>query len=256
MNNERGTKARRFTRRFLLLVGAALIVMLAYGTILAFPEPLFAHKYSYKNFCIYSRSPLDDRIRVELEVVSQRLAASELNDPKITHRVFVTGSPSWYAFFNGPYRGAMARNYEFNNSIFVPQLDLSRGLVVHFDGRTAPIPEILAHEMTHTLERKRLGIINLWRAPFWKNEGYAEYIGNPRTVPITDDLQVLDGLRSNVVPIENGFSVPRQYFEAAILWRYLIEIRGLSFAAIMSDSIRNEQVEEEMRTWAKQRKAT
>jgi len=44
----------------------------------------------------------------------------------------------------------MARNYEFHNSIFVPQLDLTSGNVVHFDGKTAPIALILAHEMTHT----------------------------------------------------------------------------------------------------------
>jgi hypothetical protein len=152
-------KVRRLLRGFILLTGTVVVTIAAYGTLLAFPEPLFAHKYSYRNFVIYSRAPIDDRMRAELDVVSQRLARSELNDASIVHRVFVAGSPRWYAFFNGPYRGAMARNYEFNNSIFVPQLDLASGTVVHFDGRTAPIAAILAHEMTHTLSQKRLGLI-------------------------------------------------------------------------------------------------
>src|SRR5260370_32629752 len=146
----------------------------------------------------------------------------------------------------------MARNYEFNNSIFVPQLDLTAGNVVHFDGRTGPIAAILAHEMTHTLSQKRLGIIRSWQTPSWKKEGYAEYIGNPRTGPLVEDLRTLDGTVSNVIPIGDGFSVPKRYFEAAILWRYLAEIRKMSFAEIMSDSIIREKVDEEMRAWAKE----
>jgi hypothetical protein len=176
--------------------------------------------------------------------VSQRLAKSELNDPTIVHRVFVVGSSSWYAFFNGPYRGAMARNYEFNNSIFVPQLDLSSKKVVHFDGRTAPITVILSHEMAHTLSQRRLGLIGSWRTPSWKKEGYAEYIGDPRTEPLIEDLRMLER-------VADDGAVPKRYFEAAILWRYLADIRKMSFAQIMSDSVVREGVVEEIHGWEK-----
>lgn len=245
-------KVRRLVRRLLSLCGTALIVIVAYGALLAFPEPLFAHQYAYRNFRIYSRAVLDDRLKAELDVVSQRLATSELNDPAITHRVFVAGSPTWYAFFNGPYRVAMARMYEFNNSVFVPQLDVASGKVVHFDGRTAPIAAILAHEMTHTLSQKKLGIVRLWRLPFWKKEGYAEYVGNPRTVPLAQDLQMLDSVTCNAIPLGNGHEVPRRYFEAALLWRYLADVRKLSLAEIMSDAVVREKAEAEMRAWARQ----
>jgi hypothetical protein len=239
-------RVRRLLRYSICVSGTVVIIIAAYGTLLAFPERLFAHQYSYKNFVIYSRSPIDDRIRAELDVVSQRLAKSELNDPTIVHRVFVAGSSGWYGFFNGPYRGAIGRNYEFNNSIFVPQLDLASGTVVHFDGRTAPIAAILAHEMTHTLSQKRLGLIGSWQTPSWKKEGYAEYIGNPRTEPLIEDLQILDSAG-------DGLAVPKGYFEAAILWRYLAEIRKMSFAEIMNDSVVRERVDKEMRAWAKTR---
>ncbi len=238
-------RLRRRLLRYLIWLSCTVVVIVAgYGTLLAFPEPLFAHKYSYKNFVIYSRTPIDDRIRAELDVVSQRLATSELNDPAIVHRVFITGSSSWYAFFNGPYRGAMARNYEFHNSIFVPQLDLTSGNVVHFDGTAAPIASILAHEMTHTLSQRRLGIIRSWRTPSWKKEGYAEYIGNPRTGSLIEDLRILDNA-------PDGLAVQKRYFEAALLWRYLADIRKMTFAEIMSDSVVRESVDEEMRAWAK-----
>jgi len=237
-------RVKRFIRRLFWLSAALAILITAYGAVLAFPEPLFAHKYSYKNFVVYSRTPIDDRIRPELDVVSQRLARSELNDPNIVHRVFVAGSSFWYTFFNGPYRGAVARNYEFNNSIFVPQLDLSSEKVVHFDGRTAPIATILAHEMTHTLSQKRLGLIRSWRTPSWKKEGYAEYVGDPRTEPLIEDLRMLERVGDDA-------TVPKRYFEAAILWRYLADIRKMSFAEIMSDSVVREAVVEEIHGWEK-----
>jgi hypothetical protein len=126
----------------------------------------------------------------------------------------------------------------------VPQLDLTSGNIVHFDGKTAPIASILAHEMTHTLSQRRLGIIRSWRTPSWKKEGYAEYIGNPRTVSLIEDLRTLDSAGE-------GFAVPKRYFEAAILWRYLVDIRKMTFAEIMSNSVVRESVDAEMRAWAK-----
>ena len=36
----------------------------------------------------------------------------------------------------------------------------------------------IAHEVTHTLIADRLGAIAYWRLPVWKDEGYADYVGN------------------------------------------------------------------------------
>jgi hypothetical protein len=46
-------------------------------------------------------------------------------------------------------------------------------------------------------------------------------------------------------------AVPKRYFEAAILWRYLADVRKMSFAEIMSDSVVREGVVEEMYAWGK-----
>jgi len=44
-------------------------------------------------------------------------------------------------------------------------------------------------------------------------------------------------------------AVPKRYFEAAILWRYLADIRKMSFAEIMSASVVREVVVEDMHAW-------
>ena len=94
--------------RFLItLLGVVSGIVLAYGTLLAFPEPLFEHRYDYREFAVYSHRPLDARIEPILDTVSARLAASPWNTPGMHHRVFVAGTPGWYTFFNGPYRVAM-----------------------------------------------------------------------------------------------------------------------------------------------------
>jgi hypothetical protein len=183
------------------------------------------------------------------DIVAQRLAMSEINDLNIKHRVFVAGTSNWYRFFNGPYYNSKGRMYEFHNSIFVPQLDLANGDVVHFDGRKAPISWILAHEMTHTLTQKKMGIIRMWRLPLWKKEGYAEYVAHGRTGPLIEDLRMLENLSSHEVPLENGRDVPRKYFEAEVLWRYLLSVRQLRFQEVMSDSIEMNAAEREMRSW-------
>jgi hypothetical protein len=60
----------------------------------------------------------------------------------------------------------------------------------------------------------------------------------------------LDSSASKTISIGDGVAVPKSYFEAGILWRYLAEIRKMSFAEIMSESVVRERVDQDMRTWA------
>ena len=60
---------------------------------------------------------------------------------------------------------------------------------------------------------------------------------------------MLDGAVSNTISIGDGVAVPKSYFKASILWRFLAEIRKMSFAEIMSESVVRERVDQDMRTW-------
>jgi len=98
--------------------------------------------------------------------------------------------------------------------------------------------------MTHTLSQRRLGIIRSWRTPSWEKEGYAEYIGDPRTAPLIEDLRMLESA-------SDDSAIPKRYFEAVVLWRYLADIRKMRFAEIMSASVVREGVVKEMHGWEK-----
>jgi len=95
------------------------------------------------------------------------------------HRIFITESPALYALFNGPYRRAMARNVEIGHAIFVPRLDV---------------------------------VIASWRLPWWKREGYPEYIGSRGGTELDS---------------------PPAYRNAALRWKELLD-RGVPFDTVIA----------------------
>jgi len=209
------TRSCRTIRLAKTTATAAIAAVGLYLLVLAFPEPLFAHSVTYGNFRLYSRSPLEADARPILDEVNRRISRSEINEPGLTHRVFILETPAWYAFFNGPYRRAIGRNCEVGNAIFLPSLDARAGRVVHFDGRSADAAAILAHECVHTLIQRRLGLIRAIRLPLWKKEGYAEYIG-------------FDEQRGDPEP------EPELYRKARLRWKSLFETQALTFDQVIA----------------------
>jgi hypothetical protein len=214
---------RRTLRQLTIWLVSALGVVATYALVLAFPQPLFSSVVVDANIRLYGREPFQGSAHGLLTEVQSRVAKSGIYDASVRQRVFVTGTPAWYSFFNGPYRVAMARNCELGNAIFLPRLDLQRRQVVHFDGRTADAADILAHEMTHTLMQRRLGLLRVWRLPWWKREGYASYIGNTESAP-----------------------EPERYRQARLRWAYLIEVRHLTFDQVIALDISGDALTREM----------
>jgi hypothetical protein len=202
-------KIFRIVRR-ILAVG--ILAMAAYLLLLAHPEPLFSYSVTYSNFTVFSNSELSPQLAKIVSDIDSRLSTSELYDPAIPQRVFVIGKSWMWTFFNGPYRHAIARNFELGNSIFVPQLDVANHQIRHFDGRHAEAVHVLTHEAVHTLVQRRIGLIQLWRLSWWQKEGYPEYIAS-KAATETD--------------------TPAAYQEAALVWKGLIENDHLTFDEII-----------------------
>ena len=66
-----------------------LLAAAAYILLLCFPQPLFAHQITFKNFTVYARQPLDSNIYKVLDRVDARLATSPLNTAEVTPRIFL-----------------------------------------------------------------------------------------------------------------------------------------------------------------------
>jgi hypothetical protein len=202
---------------------ALVAVPAAYAGILSHPQPLFAYHRDVQGVHVHSRRVIDSRIDPLLEQSLARVRRATIYDPAVTYDVVEAGSPAWYGFFNGPFRGAMARHSELGGIIFVPRFDVGSGLIRHFDGREAPLVEVLAHEMVHRLMQTKLGLRRTLHLQWWKREGYAELIAEQDTVPLGRRLGEFES------PSPNGLSIPRRHLEALIAARYLFEVRHLSY---------------------------
>jgi hypothetical protein len=221
---------RRFSSRASV---AVFVLVLLYGMLLAFPEPLFAHRIEEGPFIVYSRKPVPHAlIAPHLRDAERRLSRSRIHGSGVRHRVFVTGSKSLYRLLNGPYYEAIARNVEIGNAIVLPDLDDEVARVVHFDGRSAPLDEILAHEATHTFVQDRLGFVRSLRLAFWKKEGYAQYVALD-FFPLSVGASALAAAEDHP-SLPGGDPVPRHYLEAAVVWAHRMQIEGEDFDEVIA----------------------
>jgi hypothetical protein len=192
--------------------GIFFLVCAVYLLLLAHPGPLFSCSVTYSNITFCSHSPLSPQIANLASAINQRLSTSELYDPAVKQRVFIVDQSWLWTLLNGPYRGAIARNVEIGNPTLVPHLDVERQVITHFDGRHAGALNILTHEAIHTLVKRRIGLLRLWRLQWWQREGYPEYIASARAT---------------------HSEAPREYQDAAGAWKYLLEQRHLSFDQVV-----------------------
>jgi len=81
---------RRIVRDVMLLLGVAFILLLS------FPQLLFAHETSFKQFHVYSRRSLDQHVNAVLDTVEARLATSPIHDDSVAPKVFLTDSYRLY----------------------------------------------------------------------------------------------------------------------------------------------------------------
>ena len=194
------------------ILGACALIVAGYVALLAHPEPLFSYSLTCSNITFFAHRPLPVEIVGIAARVARRVATSELRDSALVQRVFIVERPWVWILLNGPYARSMARNVELGNAILVPALDVDKGRVRHFDGRTADAVATISHEAVHTLVQRRIGLLRLWGLPWWQREGYPEYIASER------------GTTSEA---------PKPYRDAARRWKYFLEDRGMTFDQVV-----------------------
>lgn len=179
--------AKKQNRPYRILRSLVVSLAVAYFLLLCFPQVLFAHEVSYKNFTVYSREPMDQNIYEVLDKAETRLSSSAINKQAIKPRVFLVNSHGMYrvmSLFVGGNSFGKGFSMLPTNNIFINRSDLALDLVF----RSAPadnqrsLSGVIAHETTHLLIRRRVGYWKNLTMPAWKKEGYSEYVAGGPTL--------------------------------------------------------------------------
>ena len=237
-------RAAKTARRGFRLISYLFISPVAiYLLLLSFPQVLFAHETSYRNLTVYSREPLDQNIYPVLDKVQARLATSEINDPEVRPRIFLTNSFGFYSWLSLRLGGnSFGKGFATlpNSNVFINKSDIARDLVF----RNAPennqrsLSGVIAHETTHLLVRRKFGYWKNLRFPAWKKEGYAEYVAGGSTLPYDT------GVRMWKQNPQDGTGY--QYFKYYMLVKYLLEHEKLSVVDLFNRDFDTKALEEKV----------
>jgi len=213
------TKLYRTGRYLFLALAAAYLLLLSY------PQVLFAHQVSYKNFTVYSREPLDQSVYAMLDKVETRLATSALNTPDVKPKIFLTNSKNLYSLLS-LYIGDNSFGKGFGvlptSNVFINEANVGQDLVFRKAqaNNQRSLSGVVSHEVTHLLIRNKFGYLKNFTMPVWKREGYCEYVSGGST------LDYETGVRLWKAKPQDGTGY--QYFKYYMMVKYMLETEKLT----------------------------
>lgn len=232
--------------------------------ILLKPAILHAKKTSFKNYTIYHNKVVDHDLLKSLEEASVLLAKSELYDPRFTIDLCLNdGSPysSIIEMTHGQSFGV-----GFANKVSLQGTADYQENTVELNGYKWNLTQLLVHESIHCLQFHALGLLKsnpIGNIPQWKNDGYPEYISrqNSDQLDLAKNIKRLQRFETEDeegwdVRFEDNTSVSRQYYRYWLLTQYCMDIKNMSYAQILQDSVDEESIQKEMMDWYKRGSVT
>jgi len=220
-------KMKKFLSSIKFFIYGLAGIFAIYIVLLIFPQVLFAHEVSYKNFNVYSRQPLDENIYKVLDSAEIRLEKSPLYDKDLTHKIFISDTFPLYAFLNPRGRGSFG-NTTTGIGIMINKADVPSDLVFRNaeQDNKRPLSDVIAHETTHLLIQNKLGLRKAFALPRWKAEGYCEYVAGNTTIGFEEGTR-----RWKDNPNDDSAYL---YFKYQQMVRYLLDDEKISVEELLT----------------------
>ena len=213
-------------------------IFAAYFFTLVFPQYLFAHEVSHKNFKVYARQPLDENIDKVLDSAKARLVKSPIYDENVGRKVFLSDSHNFYAFLSNKAFRSFANSNPVLDNIFVNKADAAKDLVFlnRAERNQRSLSGVIAHEVTHLSIREKFGVTRtVFSIPTWKNEGYCEYIAGDTTITFEKGLQLW---------MENPNDDSKYaYFKYHQMVKYLLDVEKISVEELFNRDFDEKELE-------------
>lgn len=187
---------RRPRSSFLRTVNWAIgLVGLLLGNVVVAPQLLaFPHVADVAGTRVYAESPIDRAAMAQvLARADALLATSPLVREPVGTRVFLTdGGWRWrlVALTSGGSLG-FTRPWSdmVSDAVILNRSDVARDrIATPFGGRS--LSGVIAHERTHIMVRRRLGLVAGIALPTWISEGYADHVAGESTLSAAQVAQL------------------------------------------------------------------
>lgn len=226
-------------------LGLSIFVLLSfYGCILIFPEVLFAHTYTFRNFEVYSDRPISSDIESVLNDAKERITRSELYTDQQSFKIFLANERWRLALFTRNNNVGGVCHFNLTRNVFIRECDIASNSIVapnswKFPLKDRPLSYFIAHELTHSMQSRHDRWLN-FKTPVHILEGYADYIGKSKEF---DYDHYLSDFRNGepIMNPENGLYNRYHLFVA-----YLIDRKKMTFQNIIEENPNLVLIENEM----------
>lgn len=171
------------------------LVGLLLGSVVVAPQLLaFPHVADVAGTRVYAEAPIDRAaVARVLARADARLATSPLYREPVGTRVFLTnGGWRWrlVALTSGQSLGFTRPLSDLvSDAVVLNRSDVARDrIATPFGGRS--LSGVIAHERTHIIMRRRLGLVAGIALPTWIGEGYADHVAGESTLSAAQVAQL------------------------------------------------------------------
>ncbi len=235
----------RLSRSLKLSSAVLLATCSSYAAVHAQPGLLFPHVVSVGVVALHAREPLPANTEALLRGVNERLATSPLARADRRHDVYLCDTPALYAFFSPHHPRTGGETYVWwGNNVFLRPALVAEDRLLGPSGLpvqgTRTLSYFLAHELVHALITDELGVVRSLRLERWQQDGYADYVANPRALDPPDTLQRFRAGDVAFDPDRSGL-----YLRYQLVVAHLLE-HGMSVAELLREPRRAEPIEREL----------
>ena len=224
-------------------------IVVLYLVLLRHPGLFFPHAFTRGGIRLYSDEPIPPEPAAHiLEEVERRLARSPLAaPPRIKDlRIYICNRRWRFVLFaNIRYNAGGLAYPPLSDNIFLRTVHFPANRLVSPSGvevaGARTLGYYIAHEITHVLVARDLGIVKNWRLPAWKNEGYADLVAKGGDFDFERAREQLRGGDREFDPRRSGL-----YLRYHLLVAYLLEHKGIRVDELLNHDFDPAQLEAEI----------
>jgi hypothetical protein len=243
--------AKRIIATVVLIIVLLLVIVLN-------PGITYANKTVHNNFTVYHNKPLHPLLLTKLDEAAAILKQNEIYNPNLTIKVCLNDGSMYPGLIKKLMSPAFGRSI-YNIVIIYGNADFVNDCF-ELNNYKWDMKQLLAHEMAHCYQVKKLGIWNskpLANIPNWKWEGFCEYAARqkPEQRDLIKNIEQLATAKDNswAITFSDGTIIPKEYYDYWILVQYCLDIKKLSYQELITDKTSDADVRKEMMAWFKEK---